>query len=642
MNESAIRFLDKVFKDLYKEYSVRRYKKDKISNIDEYMQKFEKFLKSCTEGRRKDYVIKLLTDNYVIKEENIPYNIDTAQVISGQRDSLSVWINYLIDDTCSYPMWVKYWVFRSLIKIGTYDEVNNTWQVRSKKTLSPFIDFNAEALASTVSAIMKSVNKEINDEEDINDEEIEKLVQTGSFKKLYTHFLVKVSKQAKKYGNEGIWIKYNQGTDDYIKLSKSLAGYNTGWCTASLEMAKKQIRGPYNDAEKGGDFYVYYSVDENGEYKIPRIAIRMSGSDKIGEIRGVASGQNLEEGLEDILENKLKEMSLWTEEVIEKVKANKLISNIIKKHLGHQILDIDEIKVIYELTELPSFGYKIDPRLEKIRKQRNAQIDFDKLDEKTQILWLGLGNFKVICENKKLIMKAVKQYRDALRYASEELKNDREFMLKAVKQNGGALKYASEELRVDREIVLEAVKQDGYALIYVSKELRADREIVLEAVKQYGGALQFVSEELRADKEVVLEAVKQNGDALFYASKELKNDREIVLAAVKEYGSALQYASEELRADREVVLEAVKKDIYCFQYVSEELKNNRKFILEAVKQNGIALFHASEELKNDKEIVLAAVKQNRNVIEYLSDDLRNEILQQIMESEQEHQTKKHL
>ncbi len=161
MDDIGIRFLEKIFKDLYKENSVKRYKKDKFSNIDEYMQK----LKRVTEGRHKDYVIKLLTSYYVIKEENIPYNIDKAQVISSHKNSLSVWINYLIDDTCSYPMWVKYWVFRSLIKIGTYDEVNNTWQVRSKKTLSPFIDFNAEALADTVFIVMKYVNKkEINDE----------------------------------------------------------------------------------------------------------------------------------------------------------------------------------------------------------------------------------------------------------------------------------------------------------------------------------------------------------------------------------------------------------------------------------------------------------------------------------------------
>ena len=591
MNESAMRFLDKVFKDLYKEYSVRRYKKDKISNIDEYMKKFEKFLKSCTEGRRKDYVIKLLTDNYVIKEENISYGIDKEQVISGQRDSLSVWINYLTDDTCSYPMWVKYWVFRSLIKIGTYDEVNNTWQVRSKKTLSPFIDFNAEALASTISAVMKSVNKEINDEEDINDEEIEKLVQSGSFKKLYTHFLVKVNKQVRKYGNEGSWIKYNQGTDDYIKLSKSLEGYNTGWCTARLEMSKKQICGPYSDAPKGGDFYVYYSVDEKGEHKIPRIAIRMSGSDKIGEIRGTETGQNLEEGLEDILETKLKEMSLLTSDVIEKVNANKFISNIIKKHLGHQILEIDDIKVIYELTELPSFGYKIDPRLEKIRKQRNAQIDFDRLDEQNQISWLRLGKFKIICDNKRVIMKAVNQNSSVLKYASEELKNDKEIVLAAVKQACLTLEYASEELRGDREIVLEAVKQYGFALEYASEELKNDREFMLEALKQYGFALKYASEELRGDREIVLEAVKQNGLVLEYVSQELKSDREIVLEAVKQDGIALAYASEELQNDREIVSEAVKQDNRALRYASEKIRKDKIFLL------GLKLYELANFIK---------------------------------------------
>ena len=47
-------------------------------------------------------------------------------------------------------------------------------------------------------------------------------------------------------------------------------------------------------------------------------------------------------------------------------------------------------------------------------------------------------------------------------------------VLEAVKQNGSALKYASEELKNDKEVVLEAVKQDGFALEYDSYELQND------------------------------------------------------------------------------------------------------------------------------------------------------------------------
>ena len=37
--------------------------------------------------------------------------------------------------------------------------------------------------------------------------------------------------------------------------------------------------------------------------------------------------------------------------------------------------------------------------------------------------------------------------------------HDKKFVLKAVKINGRALKYASEEIKNDKEVVLEAVKK---------------------------------------------------------------------------------------------------------------------------------------------------------------------------------------
>ena len=59
---------------------------------------------------------------------------------------------------------------------------------------------------------------------------------------------------------------------------------------------------------------------------------------------------------------------------------------------------------------------------------------------------------------------AVHQRSWALRFASEELRGDREFMLAAVKQSGYALQHASDELRGDAEVVLAAVRRHGYAL----------------------------------------------------------------------------------------------------------------------------------------------------------------------------------
>ena len=52
----------------------------------------------------------------------------------------------------------------------------------------------------------------------------------------------------------------------------------------------------------------------------------------------------------------------------------------------------------------------------------------------------------------------------------------------AAAKSGWALKYASEELKNDKEVVLAAVAQYGYALEYASNDMKNDKEVVMAAV----------------------------------------------------------------------------------------------------------------------------------------------------------------
>ena len=141
--------------------------------------------------------------------------------------------------------------------------------------------------------------------------------------------------------------------------------------------------------------------------------------------------------------------------------------------------------------------------------------------------------------NKRVMLAAVKNYGRHLKYASPDLRNDREVVLMAVNNDrwrfrDNSLKYASTRLRNDREVVLAAVKQNGYALRHASNDLRQDREIVLAAIEDTPEALRFASKELREDREIVMAAVKKDGFALRLARGDLKLDREILLAAIKQ------------------------------------------------------------------------------------------------------------
>ena len=163
-------------------------------------------------------------------------------------------------------------------------------------------------------------------------------------------------------------------------------------------------------------------------------------------------------------------------------------------------------------------------------------LDYIYTDNYSKLLFLIINFYKNDSHNiiinssyKNLLLKIVKKYGLALKYASIPLKNDKEVVLEAVKQNGLALQFVNINLKNDEEIILEAVKQNGDILRYLNKKLRNNKTIVFEAVKYNGFILDFAKRNLQNDIDIVLEAVKQNGNALQYANIDLQNDKDIIL-----------------------------------------------------------------------------------------------------------------
>ena len=330
-------------------------------------------------------------DLYVIKPENIPDayfqnqvrlarergygNIElteedkrrmTEEVIDDQKKSLDKWIEYFLydEESKSYEMWEKFWVFQGLQNLGKYDKETGKFSKRDKSTVYPFPPVEREYIFTTLK-LMEDFLKDKKSEEDIK-----QALSTGNFKLLYEYVIKQSFLKGEHQSNstDGKWIKYEQGSD-YNILRNSLQGYYTGWCTAAGEnFAKDQLA--------GGDFYVYYSLDENGEAKVPRIAIRMDGKDKIGEIRGIADNQNMEPEMMPILEEKLKEFP-DRGEYLKKEYDMKLLTLIDKKVNNNIELTLDELKFLYEIDgKITGFGHGKDPRIEEIKRKRNKRRDY--------------------------------------------------------------------------------------------------------------------------------------------------------------------------------------------------------------------------------------------------------------------------
>ncbi|MCI9084028.1 MAG: hypothetical protein HFH46_00225 [Bacilli bacterium] len=393
-----IDIITKMYQDLHTSGRVMHVSKEsdkKRDRIINYFDRLEEVHKKVIQAKSES-ALKMLKqfyyDLYIIKPENIPEtyfeneqrimrergygdielteerkNILIDQIIEDQKASLEPWIEYFLfdEESESYEMWERYWAFQGLQKLGKYDKEKQKFSKRDKTTVYPFPPVERQAIFTTIHLMEEYIkNKKA-------EEEIKSALGEGNFKTLYEYSIRQIMQKGEKKNprtNEGKWIKYEQGSD-YNILRNSLQGYYTGWCTAAGEnFAKSQLQ--------NGDFYVYYTLDENNEPKVPRIAIRMEGHNTIGEIRGIANDQNMEPEMMPILNEKLKEFPDRDKYYKKEYDMQRLttIDNKVKK--GFE-LDKEDLKFLYEIEDkIEGFGYGKDPRIEEIKSQRNLKKDF--------------------------------------------------------------------------------------------------------------------------------------------------------------------------------------------------------------------------------------------------------------------------
>jgi len=338
--------------------------------------------------RIKDYYHK----EHVIEAENIPESYYANQqrlareqghgdieithqmreqlsevIIADQKSTLDKWLDYFTsEDSDSYPMWAKYWAFTNMVKLSTFDKEKHSFSKRDKGTVAPFPDLNREALAYVIDAIIKKVGKE-KLPAGMADPEFKALLDSANFAKLYAWAIEKVTptEQNELINTKGEWVKYDRNSD-HMPLVESLQGHGTGWCTAGESTAQSQL--------SAGDFYVYYSYDKDGNPTIPRVAIRMQ-ENGIAEVRGIASEQNLDPYIGDVVKEKLAEFPDG-KQYEQKSADMKLLTEIDNKTKAGKKLSKEELIFLYEIDHaIQGFGYQRDPRIQEILQTRNPKED---------------------------------------------------------------------------------------------------------------------------------------------------------------------------------------------------------------------------------------------------------------------------
>ena len=293
---------------------------------------------------------------------------------------MDIWIDYFVSEESNiYPFWLKYWAFQGMVRIGSFDKKTGECTRRTDTTAHRFLDFNEEVLSKCMDLVL-----DVFDKETFDDKELERLVKSGSFEKIYSHVMTDMIKNEKEKSiiNEGKWVKYNQGSNSWA-LVNDIKGYKTGWCIAGHGTAKSFL--------EDSDIYIYFTKNQHGKYKIPRVTMVVTDG-VVDEIRGVEQHQHLEPGFEDIVEEKLREFNNGDVYAVDKyakeIADAKRTGEIYSKVINNEELTVEDLQFIYEIDYTRSaFGESLDyawwelddPRIEKIREKRNLIDDLNTI-----------------------------------------------------------------------------------------------------------------------------------------------------------------------------------------------------------------------------------------------------------------------
>jgi len=268
-------------------------------------------------------------------------------IITDQVRSLDMWVDYLSSSDAKYPDYLKYYAFRSILRLGRYDKEKKSFSERRGGAVSPFPDLNREALAFILDALDKQEREEqISYSDDIQEEEkqeFNKFLQRKNFAKLYAWAIDKINPVPEDLMRitQGKWIKYPQGSDPK-ELVQAIQDYATGWCIRGEETARSYL--------KNNDLEVYFSHDQEGKYRIPRVVIVRSG-ETTKEVRGVAEQENLDSYIGNVVEKKLEEFPDG-KSYAKKVADMKRLTVIERKVQNKQDLNKDELIFLYEINVL--------------------------------------------------------------------------------------------------------------------------------------------------------------------------------------------------------------------------------------------------------------------------------------------------
>ena len=283
-------------------------------------------------------------------------NKDYERLRQDQVDSINSWTEYLSNKEVSFPTWFKIYTFNSVIKMGRYNQLDGKYENRDKSTIAPYPKVSPAALALTLDAVNDffGQDKEKWFTEHTDDDQLNAIVKSGNFGKIYTHFFKEtykpISTPERTEDIKGEWFDFYPGQE--TELAEAAQG--TPWCIASEHQGAYYLKTNLNIANNKARFRLFKLENESsvdGMSKTACASIRFNTEGKVDEISGLKNGdrQTIEDSLIPIVEQEVLKYPLNPEKHFkEKFRDKKELIRLQDKAKKGEELTLDEYAFLYE------------------------------------------------------------------------------------------------------------------------------------------------------------------------------------------------------------------------------------------------------------------------------------------------------
>ena len=283
-------------------------------------------------------------------------NKDYERLRQDQVDSINSWTEYLSNKEVSFPTWFKIYTFNSVIKMGRYNQLDGKYENRDKSTIAPYPKVSPAALALTLDAVNDffGQDKEKWFTEHTDDDQLNAIVKSGNFGKIYTHFFKETYKPIptpeRTEDIKGEWFDFYPGQE--TELAEAAQG--TPWCIASEHQGAYYLKTNLNIANNKARFKLFKLENESsvdGMSKTACASIRFDPQGRVAEVSGLADGSNqtIEDSLIPIVEQEVFKYPLDPDQHFkERFRDKKELIRLQDKAKKSEDLTLDAYAFLYE------------------------------------------------------------------------------------------------------------------------------------------------------------------------------------------------------------------------------------------------------------------------------------------------------